>query len=328
MKFFKVLFKVLFFVVMGAGLLVAFVNFQKYIAFSEFYASAESAGEVPGIYDGFVPQGLDAYGDGFLVSGYMSDKTASRIYYVEGGESRYVALENEDGSAFKGHSGGICHANDFVYIGGSGGVYVFSLSDVLDRDGEATSLGFFPTLLNAAWCEVYGGYLIAGSFWCEPDYTTASWQHVTTPAGDKNYSMMTVFRLDGEAEFGVTPTPVCAISTEMKVQGAAFTGDGVILSTSLGLSPSELQFHAISPISTDEITVPSEDGEHTLPLYYLDSSTKTHVISAPPMAEEIAVRDGRIYVMNESACNKYIFGRFLGMEAFYSIEYREEYFKK
>ncbi len=328
MKFLKAVGKIFFFTISCVALFVALINFSKCVVFSEFYSTAESEGEIPGLYDGFVMQGLDSYGDVFLVSGYMADKSASRIYYVNGGTAKHTALKKADGTDFKGHAGGIAHSGDYLYVGGSGGVYVFSLSDVTDGDGTATQIGFFEMLLNAAWCEVSDGYLIAGSFWYEPDYTTADWQHITTPAGDKNYSMMTVFRLDSEAEFGISPTPVCAISTKMKVQGAAFTEDGIILSTSLGLSPSELQFHAISSISTDEITVPAEAGEHTLPLYYLDSSTKTHVISAPPMAEEIVVRDGRIYVMNESASAKYIFGRFLGMEAFYSIEYRDEYFKK
>ena len=328
MRFFRVLFKTLSLVLVSAALIVALLNLGKYIVYSEFYSTAESEGEIPGLYDGFVMQGLDSYNGGFLVSGYMADKSASRIYYVNRNVSEYTSLKKQDGADFKGHSGGIAHNGDFLYVGGSGGVYVFSLSDVTDGDGEATQIGFFDTLLNAAWCEVRDGYLLAGSFWCEPDYTTAEWQHVTTPSGDDNHSMITVFELDEASDFGINPTPVCAISTKMKVQGAAFTSDGIILSTSLGLSSSTLEFHVFNKDVWEELTIPSDAGEYLVKTYYLDSSTLTHVISAPPMAEEIAVCDGRIYVMNESASSKYIFGRFLGMEAFYSIEYREEYFKK
>lgn len=328
MKALKVVGKIFFFIFVGAALLIALINLGKYVVFSEFYSTAESEGEIPGIYDGFVMQGLDSYDGGFLVSGYMADKSASRIYCVNDGQSSYTSLKKEDGTAFKGHSGGIAHSGDYLYIGGSGGVYVFSLSDVTDGDGEAVQLGFFETLLNAAWCEVADGYLIAGSFWYEPDYTTADWQHVTTPSGDKNNSMITVFQLDDSAEFGVNPTPVCAISTKMKVQGAAFTDDGIILSTSLGFSASVLEFYVLDESMYGEISVPYEDGAYSVKLYYLDSSTKTHEISAPPMAEEIVVRDGRIYVMNESASSKYIFGRLLGMECLYSIEYKESYFEK
>lgn len=329
MRFLKGLIKVLFFIVFCVALLIALLNVAKQVAFFEFYSTAESAGEIPGLYDGFVMQGLDSYEGGFLVSGYMADKSASRIYYGDGITGyKYTALKKTDGSAFKGHSGGISHNGDYLYIGGSGGVYVFSLTDVTDGDGEATQLGFFETLLNAAWCEVSDGYLIAGSFWYEPDYTTAEWQHVTTPAWDENHSMITVFALDSASEFGVNPDPVCAISTKMKVQGAAFTSDGIILSTSLGLSASRLEFHALDTSVRGSASIPMGDGSRTVDLYYLDSASLTHAISAPPMAEEIVVLDGRIYVMNESASSKYLFGRLLGMECLYSIEYKESYFEK
>lgn len=329
MRLLKGAFKALFFIVFVVAILIALLNVAKHIVFFEFYSTAESEGEIPGLYDGFVMQGLDSYGDGLLVSGYMADKSASRIYYGDGERGyKYTALKKADGSAFKGHSGGIAHSGDYLYVGGSGGVYVFSLTDVTDGDGEATQLGFFETLLNAAWCEVSGGYLIAGSFWYEPDYTTAEWQHVTTPSGEENHSMITVFALDGGAEFGVNPDPVCAISTKMKVQGAAFTGDGIILSTSLGLSASTLEFHSLDLSVRGSIAIPVDDDAHIVDLFYLDSSTLTHAISAPPMAEEIVVLDGRILVMNESASSKYIFGRLLGMECLYSIEYKESYFEK
>lgn len=328
MKALRATFKILFFAMICVSLLVALINAGKYIVFSEFYSTAESAGETPGLDDGFVMQGLDSYNGGFLVSGYMADKSASRIYYINRGVSEYTSLQKEDGTDFKGHSGGIAHSGDFLYVGGSGGVYVFSISDITDGDGVAKQIGFFDTLLNAAWCEVSDGYLIAGSFWYEPNYTTADWQHVTTPGGDENHSMMTVFKLNDRAEFGVNPTPVCAISTKMKVQGAAFTSDGVIISTSLGLSFSRLEFHAFNEEVWDERLIPSGEDGYIVKTYYLDSSTKTYEISAPPMAEEIVVRDGRIYIMNESASAKYIFGRLLGMEAFYSIEYKTGYFEK
>ena len=329
MRFLKGLVKALFSIVFAVAILIALLNVAKHAVFFEFYSTAESAGEIPGLYDGFVMQGLDSYEGGLLVSGYMTDKSASRIYYGDGATGyKYTALKKTDGSAFKGHSGGIAHNGDYLYIGGSGGVYVFSLTDVTDGDGEATQLGFFETLLNAAWCEVSGGHLIAGSFWYEPDYTTAEWQHVTTPAGEENHSMIVAFALDPTCELGVNPEPVCAISTKMKVQGAAFTSDGIILSTSLGLSASQLEFHTIDPSTRGSIVVPMGDSSRTVDLYYLDSSTLAHTISAPPMAEEIVVLDGRILIMNESASSKYIFGRFLGMECLYSIEYKESYFEK
>lgn len=52
------------------------------------------------------------------------------------------------------------------------------------------------------------------------------------------------------------------------------------------------------------------DGRE-IPLWYLDSNDLTKDVKLPPMSEEIVFVDGRIYVMNESACNKYLFGKLL-----------------
>ena len=46
-------------------------------------------------------------------------------------------------------------------------------------------------------------------------------------------------------------------------------------------------------------------------------------IQAPPMAEELVYLDGKIYIMNESACNKYIFGKFTYGYHVYAFKYAE-----
>ena len=43
-------------------------------------------------------------------------------------------------------------------------------------------------------------------------------------------------------------------------------------------------------------------------LIYLDSECLEEHIVAPPMAEQIIYDDGTIYIMNESASLKYLFG--------------------
>ena len=48
-----------------------------------------------------------------------------------------------------------------------------------------------------------------------------------------------------------------------------------------------------------------------LPLYYLDSASLVKTVTAPPMAEEMVYKDGRILVLNESSCNKYFYGRLI-----------------
>ena len=55
-------------------------------------------------------------------------------------------------------------------------------------------------------------------------------------------------------------------------------------------------------------------------MYYLDSGSVTETIEAPPMSEEIVCLDGRLYVLNESACNKYIFGKLMSANDLYSYD--------
>ena len=59
----------------------------------------------------------------------------------------------------------------------------------------------------------------------------------------------------------------------------------------------------------------------SVPLYVIDSKTLVDTIEAPPMAEEIVYLDGKIWIMNESASNKYIFGKFTTGNTLFSVNY-------
>ena len=57
-------------------------------------------------------------------------------------------------------------------------------------------------------------------------------------------------------------------------------------------------------------------------LLYLDSQNCEQVIKAPPMAEELVYLDGKIYIMNESASNKYIFGKITSGRYVFAYDYK------
>ena len=50
----------------------------------------------------------------------------------------------------------------------------------------------------------------------------------------------------------------------------------------------------------------------TVPLYVLTLNNTTDCWILPPMAEEIEYVDGKYYVSNESASDKYVFGKYTG----------------
>ena len=71
------------------------------------------------------------------------------------------------------------------------------------------------------------------------------------------------------------------------------------------------------PNSTSEKMI----GVAGLPVYSLGATTLVETIVAPPMSEEIVYLDGKIWIMNESASNKYVFGKFTTGNYLFSIQY-------
>ena len=102
------------------------------------------------------------------------------------------------------------------------------------------------------------------------------------------------------------------------------TEGSIVLSTSWGLSPSHLYFY---PRALQELySVPEKTyriGETEVPLYYLESSILQKTVKAPPMAEELVYQDGKILIMNESASDKYIFGKLTRGKYVYGYEVKE-----
>lgn len=273
---------------------------------------------IPGLTTAFVPQGFDYVQeeDCFLISGYMSDDTAARVYVRDGeGNTHFVSLLRADGSPYVEHSGGLCHNGQYLYIAGPGGVDVFSLADVL-AGHDPWQLGTIETGYEMAYCSFYNGYLLTGDFYNPETYETPANHRFTTPAGDFNPALMTVFMADSDAPFGIDPTPVAAISTTDRVQGVCFDGDEIILSTSYSVNSSHLYTYRFDGSRQGTATV----LERQVPLYYLDSANLTESVTAPPMSEELVYKDGRVYVLNESACDKYFYGKFIRGYQIFSYE--------
>ena len=333
-KLLKLLIKLVLGILIIVVILAIALNVAGAISYSEFYSTASAKEPMPGLADGFVPQGLDRIDGGFIVAGYMNDDSASRLYYLEDGADAptVITLRKENGKDFTGHCGGVAHYGDYFYIGGSGGLYIFSLSDITDGDGEAKQIGKFEAGMTASWVYVYDGYVYIGKFVDGGQYEASDWQSNTTPAGDENPSVMARFRLTGAQDtFGISNIPDCAYSMTHWVQGAAVNEDGIILSTSSGINTSRFYFYAWDKIGDATSIEYGDEGftaGGTIPLYHLDSESLTYTLKAIPMAEEIEIFDGRVYVANESACMKYFFGWLVGGQKFYSFELKSEYFGK
>ena len=279
------------------------------VKYWDYYRNSDAGFAIPGLMDNFVPQGFDwdEATDTYFLCGYMSDNTSSRIYIrFADGTTRSTSLYHADGSVYDMHAGGICHNGDFIYAAGDDGIDVFSMEQVI-MGGDAYMLGTIPTGHDMAFCSFHEGYLFAGNFYYPEHYETPAHHRIVTPAGDHNTSLITVFRADENAEFGIDPHAAAAISAPDKVQGMCFTENGIVLSISWSLTDSNLLFYSSDDQRVGSVEVLS--GE--VPLYYLDSDNLVHTAVLPPMSEELVYRDGKVEVMCESACNKYIYGKLI-----------------
>ena len=344
-------------------LLVAVLGFKlyDYIGAAEFYNNSEVVFATPGVVDSnFVPQGMtyDEKADRYFFTGYMGkpiigelgDDIAARVYVRNSdGSVTFTRLLNADGTPYTDHTGGVEFFGDYVYVTGedSHGLDVFSAKDIIEGKSETKMLGTVKTYNSPAHTYTfdYNGerYILAGSYHKdETVYLTPEHEKFTTPAGDKNASVMTVFKLDANAEFGINPTPVALISAREMIQGICITPDGqMVISSSWGLATSNLFFYDLSKVQSTvldkyEGTITYGDLEdenanryeedfsfENVPVYFVDSSCLVNTVVAPPMSEELVCKDGMIIVFCESACNKYMFGKISTGYSTYGYKYEE-----
>lgn len=178
------------------------------------------------------------------------------------------------------------------------------LQDALDAEnGEAVEIyDELETDINVAFCYYFEeeNLLFAGEFYREKNYKTDARHHLEKD-GETNYAFIYAYEADENAAGGVkSATPVSILSVRGLVQGVAVTGDKIYLSCSYGLPDSKLYTYS-NPLkggaSFCEI-----DG---VPVYRLDKDNLLTVLTLPCMSEEICIKDGKLYILYESLCNKY-----------------------
>ena len=196
------------------------------------------------------------------------------------------------------------------------GVDVFRLADILEGE-TAEMIGKIAGEYDTDCCTFYNGYLFVGDFYSPETYETPLAHRVTTPAGDENKAIIAVYKADPATEFGIDPQPVAAISIREKVQGIGFTEDGqIVLSTSYGFASSGLWFYQLDEQRQGKLELMGRE----VPLYYLDSANLQWSVEMPPMSEEVVCKDGKVYVLFESACTKYLYGNLIRGEQVYAYE--------
>ena len=281
----------------------------KYAIYPDFFSAREKEFQIPGIHDGYVPQGLatvDAEGSAFVLSGYNGEYID--LYYkdMESGDAKRVIPVDEDGNILKGHGGGVTVTKDFVYVADDSSLLVFSLAEIqaAKDGGDVVCHGKIPVDNQASFCFSTEYYLYVGEFYRPVDYETDHSHYFTTPAGELNCAILSCYLLNEDGSMA-REYPVYSISIPSQVQGFAVKGDTLMISRSWGLETATLEFYDGMKESGTTISVSGRE----VPLYYLDSTNLKKTVKLPCFSEELCVVGDRVYISFESACNKYILGK-------------------
>lgn len=336
---------------------IAFIIYMR-STYSQFYGNAEAEFDIPGVNEGFIPQDMDYASpyDAWIFSGYMNDDTASPIYRrtSDGSVSR-VFVNRPDGEGYRGHGGGITSDMEHVLITDGSGYLVIDMADLMNAEaGEfVDASAYVPIEFTPAFIDIFGGMLYAGNFYDGNGFDSPEKMHINRLDGEQNGAVMYAYPEDETSPSGWSTIPDEVYSIPDKVQGVCAVSNGdFVFSTSWALNASHLLVykHPKSDIGTypysieslmpdgqkDDnlgLTTPEEAEEAEeindeepatdfvdVPLYVFSSTDLRKDIVTIPMSEGIKLHDGRVYICNESASNKYFFGKLIGGQVCYSLD--------
>ena len=300
-KVFKITGKILFcFVAILLALVLLILgglNIAKYAIYSDFYSYRDVVCKNPGLNDGFVHQGIcvDDESGKIVLSGYMADHTASRLYVTDTNNNSYYVSLNKDNKAFDGHCGGVAISGDTVYIATDDAMHLIPREELLNaKNGDTLNIKeTIPTNNQASYIYADNNYLYIGEFHDGNKYVT---EHPYETPDGLYHAIISRYNLNDLTK------PDRVYSVRNKVQGILFAEGKIVLSTSYGIADSVYYVYNEADYIKSEHTL---DGA---PVYYVNNPQKE--FTGPAMAEGLDLYNGKVITMSESASNKYIFGKF------------------
>ncbi len=310
--------------------IVAGINVYIHTTYATFYDQAHEQFEIPGINNGFIPQDLDYLDSAHMwfFSGYMNDGSPSPLYKrvsteaVDGTTTETITkiqLANPDGTPYKGHGSAVTTTDTYAFVAADMSYLVFDAAALAAaQEGETvTALDRIDLDFSPAFMNIEDDALYLGVFYHPGDYETPDTMHITTPDGTENPAVMYCYPQDNTQPYGYARVPACVYSIPGMIQGTCQTeSDEIVLCQSFGINTSHLYvYRQDNLVQTGTYLA---DGVE-VPLYCLDQQSLTNDVVAPPMLEGIENHLGRVYVTDESASNKYIFGKLYGAGHVYAL---------
>lgn len=293
----KILMWIILALLMTLLLVVGGLNLAKYAIYSDYYSYRDPVCINPGLNDGFVHQGIcvDDESGKIVLSGYMANHSASRLYVTDVDNNSYYVHIYKDNEAFTGHFGGVAVSGDYVYIATDDAIHLVSRDELINaQNGDTLNVQIsIPTNNQASYIFTDDTYLYVGEFHDGKDYVTA--HPYETPDG-LYHAIISRYSLSDLTK------PDRIYSVRDKVQGVLFAEGKIVLSTSYGLADSVYYIYNEADCIKSEHTL---DGA---PVYYVNNLEEE--FTGPAMAEGLDLYNGKVITMSESASNKYIFGKF------------------
>ena len=291
---------------------------------SEFNKHSEEGFIIPGLYEGFIPQGIfyEEENDIFLISGYYKDKVQpSRVIVVdgEGNFVKSVGCLTLKGNKATGHFGGIAAFKDNVYVATTSVTHVLSLSEILsaEDDGYVHIQKELYTDTTCSYVNVCDGVLYIGEFTdITIDDVKGATNIYTSKLGEKFFSRCNAFILDENGVCGIKSdrideegnlTPDFAVTTPFKIQGMTRLNDGSFVFTASSTAITNSRVYKYRDVTKGEPDEIIEVNGVDVPLYYCDMFDKTGSYRVPTYLEEITLyKDGSVYIITESAASAYM----------------------
>ena len=329
MKILKRIMQVLGFLLLAIALLYVTMRITGHIVLKDFYDHATREFTIPGLFDGFTPQGLelDEKTNTIIISGYTEKE--GRIYFVDKDKNvKRIYAKSTTGEVCKDHFGGVTIYKDYLLLSGGNGastgrqfIYTFDLSEAYNaKDGEyITAKAECDVYVGTAFINAVDDILYVGEYNHDGNKTydvKATTNRDWMPEDAK--AIMLSYNLNSDGTIGSIPTKAYSIPDD--VQGMAFTPDGIAFSESYAINPAQIAIYQIATSSTSTIKIDA----HDIPYYVYNDGLLVKSIKVSPMVEGIIYSNNVLYTLNESSAHNYLFGLLFRGSYVYSYDYMHE----
>ena len=277
-------------------------------SYDRFYESGALDTPIPGLTEGFVPQGICLLPgkDWVLFAGYRTDKANSALIAVDrntGSVVREAFLYNQDGSIYNGHAGGVCATETDIYLSNDHKLYRIALDDflTLPASSDCVFTEVIPVPVNSSYCCYSEGILWVGEFQYKGDYPTDTSHRVKTADGLQR-AWTCGYVMHDSQDFS---SPDYVLSMTERIQGITTAKDSIYLSQSYGRRVDSVLYRYRNVLKSKPDATVKISGKD-VPLWILDSSVREDALLCPPMTECLCTLGEDILVLFESAAETYM----------------------